>query len=53
MILDRFFTYDTQISTENIYRILIKQTGHVLQCLEQDLCRKCAKNIEKNPPKHE
>jgi hypothetical protein len=22
-----FFTYNTQISTENIYRILIKQTG--------------------------
>ena len=27
--------------------------SYVLQCLEQDLCRKCAKNIEKNPPKHE
>jgi hypothetical protein len=27
--------------------------SYVLQWLEKDLCRKCAKNIEKNPPKHE
>jgi hypothetical protein len=27
--------------------------SYVLQCLEQDLCRKCTKNIEKNPQKHE
>jgi hypothetical protein len=26
--LTDFFMYDTQISTENIYRVLIKQTGH-------------------------
>jgi hypothetical protein len=26
--LTDFFIFDTQISTENIYRILIKQTGH-------------------------
>jgi hypothetical protein len=26
--------------------------SYVLKCLEQDLCRKCAKNIEKIPPKH-
>jgi hypothetical protein len=27
--------------------------SYVLQCLEYDLCRKSAKNIEKNPPKHD
>jgi hypothetical protein len=37
LFLDRFFTYDTQISTENIYRILIKQTGQRYNALSMHL----------------
>ncbi len=39
-----FYIYDTQISTENIYRILIKQTGQRLyRTVAIDVCLFCMK----------
>ncbi len=43
---EHLFTFKTVLKIKYI-------NSYVLQCLEQDLCRKCAKNIDKNPPKHE